>query len=69
MNPETFDFLDDLINKKFTLQRDILHNWNELDKMKRKHDALIAELNRVREQIKYECEPSLFEQMFGTNTN
>jgi len=65
MSTETFDFLDDLVNKQFTLQRDILHSWNELHKMKLKHEALLAELNRVREQIRYECEPSLFDQLFS----
>ena len=65
MSTETFDFLDDLVNKQFTLQRDILHSWNELHKMKLKHEALLAELNRVREQIRYECEPSLFDQLFA----
>ena len=65
MNTETVNFMDDLVNKQFTLQRDVLHSWNELQKMKVKHEALLAELNRVREQIKYESEPSLFEQLFG----
>ena len=67
MPTETFNWLDDLVNKQFTLQRDVLHSWNELHKMKLKHEALLAELNRVREQIKYECEPSLFDQLFGDN--
>jgi hypothetical protein len=69
MNTETFDLLDDLVNKQVTLQRDILHSWNELHKMKLRHEALLAELNRVREQIKYESEPSLFEQMFGESAD
>jgi hypothetical protein len=33
--------------------------------MKLKHEALLSELHKVREQIKYESEPSLFDQMFG----
>jgi hypothetical protein len=65
MTTETFDLLDDLVNRKFTLQRDVLHSWNELQKMKLKHDALVAELNRVREQIKCETEPSLWDQLFS----
>jgi hypothetical protein len=69
MSDTTIDFIDDLINKKFTLQRDILHSWGELRKMELKHSALLSELNRVREQIKYECEPSLFDQLFGDSAN
>jgi hypothetical protein len=69
MNTETFDHLDDLVNRKFTLQRDVLHSWDELHKMKLKHESLVAELNRVREQIKCEFEPSLFEQLFGDSAN
>ena len=65
MNDATYGFIDDLINKKFTLQRDVLASWDQLQKMKLKHEALLSELNRVREQIKYETEPSLFEQLFG----
>ena len=65
----TIDFIDDLINKQFTLQRDILHSWAELRKLEAKHAALLSELNRVREQIKYECEPSLYDQMFGDSAN
>jgi len=65
MTTETFDLLDDLVNRKFTLQRDVLHSWNELQKIKLKHDALVAELNRVREQIKCETEPSLWDQLFS----
>ena len=57
--------MDDLINKQFTLQNDVLASWNELHKMKLKHEALLSELYKVREQIKYESEPSLFEQLFG----
>ena len=69
MTDTTIEFIDDLINKKFTLQRDILHSWGELRKMELKHAALLTELNRVREQIKWECEPSLFEQLFGESAN
>ena len=57
--------MDDLINKQFTLQRDVLASWDELHKMKLKHEALLSELHKVLEQIKYESEPSLFEQLFG----
>ena len=57
--------MDDLINKQFTLQNDVLASWNELHKMKLKHEALLSELHKVSEQIKYESEPSLFEQLFG----
>ena len=57
--------MDDLINRQFTLQRDVLASWNELHKMKLNHEALLSELHKVREQIKYESEPSLFDQMFG----
>ena len=57
--------MDDLINKQFTLQNDVLASWNELHKMKLKHEALLSELHKVREHIKYESEPSLFEQLFG----
>jgi len=69
MTDTTIEFIDDLINKKFTLQRDILHNWSELRKMELKHAALLTELNRIQEQIKYESEPSLYEQMFGESAN
>lgn len=59
------NYIDDLINKKFTLQRDVLASWDQLHKMKLKHEALLHELRKVREQIKYETEPSLFDQLFG----
>jgi hypothetical protein len=62
---DTYIIMDDLINKQFTLQNDVLASWNELHKMKLKHEALLSELHKVREQIKYESEPSLFEQLFG----
>ena len=62
---DTYIIMDDLINKQFTLQRDVLASWNELHKMKLKHEALLSELRNVPEQIKYESEPSLFDQMFG----
>ncbi len=62
---DTYIIMDDLINKQFTLQRDVLASWNELHKMKLKHEALLSELRNVREQIKCESEPSLFDQMFG----
>lgn len=58
------DSIDDLINRKFTLQRDVLRSWDELHKMKLKHEALLSQLAHVKEQLKFECEPSLFEQMF-----
>ena len=65
MTDNDYTHLDDLVNKKFTLQRDVLCSWTQLQNMKAKHDALLAELNQVREQIKSETEPSLFEQLFG----
>ena len=62
---DMYIIMDDLINRQFTLQRDVLASWNELHKMKLKHEALLSELRNIREQIKYESEPSLFDQMFG----
>jgi len=64
-NDALYIIMDDLINKKFTLQRDVLASWNELHKMKLKHEALLSELRKVREQIKYESGPSLYEELFG----
>ena len=62
---DTYIIMDDLLNKQYTLQRDVLASWDELHKMKVKHQGLLDKLNAVREQIKFESEPSLFEQMFG----
>ena len=62
---DTYIIMDDLLNKQYTLQSDVLASWNELQKMKAKHQDLLDKLNAVREQIKFESEPSLFEQMFG----
>jgi hypothetical protein len=42
MTDTNYDHIDDLINKKYTLQRDVLASWNELHKMKLKHEALLG---------------------------
>jgi SMC interacting uncharacterized protein involved in chromosome segregation len=65
MTDTNYDHIDDLINKKYTLQRDVLASWNELHKMKLKHEALLGALQHIQEEIKCASEPSLFEQLFG----
>lgn len=59
--------LDELLNRKYTLQRDILDSWTELQAKQKAHSNLLAELSDINQLIKENSEPSLFNQLFEIN--
>ena len=57
--------VDELMQVKFDLQRQVLDSWDHLHQMQQQHGRLVQRLQHVREQIKSLQEPSLFDQLFG----
>jgi hypothetical protein len=56
---------EELLNRKFTLQNDILASWTKLQTMQDVHTNLLQQLATVKEQLKRNTDPSLYEQLFG----
>lgn len=57
--------VDELVQVKFDLQRQVLDSWDHLQQVQQQHGRLVQRLQHVREQIKSLQEPSLFDQLFG----
>lgn len=57
--------LHDLLNRRYTLQSDILSSWEELQKIKDRHSDLLNQLKSINAQIESETEPSLYDQLFS----
>jgi len=56
---------DELLNRKFTLQNDVLASWTKLQAMQDAHNNLLQQLATIKEQLKHNTEPSLYDQLFG----
>ena len=56
---------EELLNRKFGLQSEILASWTKLQTMQDVHTNLLQQLATVKEQLKRNTDPSLYEQLFG----
>ena len=61
-------YADELVQVKFDLQRQVLDSWDQMNAMQQQHARLLQRLQHVREQINSLNEPSLFDQLFDTQS-
>lgn len=60
---------DQLLERKFALQRQVLDHWNELQRVKNEHERLLSELRAVRAALEPdELIDELFDQLYPKST-